>query len=160
MGTSGRGTGTGGLSAGARGGAESAGVLHPARPRRVGPGRIERGWEERLRTSEARARRGDELLAGRERELELARRLERGAQRRLDRQEAALAEERARVERAGQRERRLILALGALQRENELLRERLELAAAPAPRLPAPRASASVGWSRWLRPLRRRERGA
>lgn len=108
-------------------------TLTPAR--RVGPGRIERGYQARIAALEASEREAA-LAAERARgELEVAGRLERGLQRLVDRQEE-------RLELAASREKRLALALGAMQRENELLRQRLELAAgAPAPQLAAPRAA-------------------
>jgi hypothetical protein len=119
--------------------------------RRVGPGRIERGYLARIegleaaRTAEDERRRALELSLARARgEIELAGRLERGLQRLLDRQEE-------RLELSAQREKRLALALGAVQRENELLRARLELEAAPPPapppRLRAPGRPAGL-WSR------------
>ena len=108
-------------------------------PRRVGPGRVERGYQRRIealeqaREREAARREGlaHELERARG-ELEVSARLERGLQRLADRLEE-------RVETAAQREKRLILALGALQKENELLRERLALRAAPAAALPSAR---------------------
>src|SRR5690349_11729320 len=101
-------------------------VLNPA-PRGpqvlriVGPGRRERAYQERVGSLE--------------RELEAASLVERGSARRLDRMERKLDAVREAALDLEQKEKRLILALGALQRENELLRERLALA------LPAPRRS-------------------
>lgn len=128
----------------------------PGATRRVGPGRIERGYLARIEGLETARRAEDErrraLELGLERargELELAGRLERGLQRLLDRQEE-------RLELSAQREKRLALALGAVQRENELLRARLELVAA-APPVPLPRLTtrgAPRGW--WSRLFDRR----
>lgn len=119
----------------------TAAELAPAR--RVGPGRIERGYLARIesleaaRQAEQEGRRAVALELERSRgELSVAGHLERGLQRLLDRQEE-------RLEHAGQREKRLALALGAVQRENELLRRRLELGGGGreggAARLPARR---------------------
>jgi len=119
-------------------------VLTPVR--RVGPGRLERGYQARIAELE-RAEREAALAAERARgELEVAARLERGLQRLVDRQEE-------RLEVASSREKRLALALGAVQRENELLRQRLELAGGAQARLPAARRAPTRGprrglWSR------------
>ena len=96
-----------------------------ARPRIVGPGRRERAYLERQQALQAE-------IAAYEREIETISLVERGSARRLDRMERKLAAVREAVAALDQKEKRLILALGALQRENELLRERLALA------LPAP----------------------
>ena len=111
-------------------------------PRIVGPGRRERDYQERLRglasaLEELREREAalgrelgerERLVASQARELDASTRLERGCQRLLDRLEERLGEDRARLAEAEQQQKRLILTLGALQRENELLRQRLELA--------------------------------
>lgn len=90
--------------------------------RQVGPGRLERSYLARIEAlEESRAAAALELERSRG-ELAVAGRLERGLQRLLDRQEE-------RVELSVQREKRLALALGAVQRENELLRRQLELGA-------------------------------
>jgi hypothetical protein len=123
--------------------ARSSTAAEVAPARRVGPGRIERGYLTRIealesaRRAEGERQRELELALERSRgELGVAGRLERGLQRLLDRQEE-------RLESAAQREKRLALALGAVQRENELLRRQLELAAGvpdgAVPRLPARR---------------------
>ncbi len=78
--------------------------------RATGPGRLERGYQARIVELEERARRAD-------RELELAALLERGSARLLDRVEADLA-------RARHDENRLLVALGALQRDTALRAER------------------------------------
>jgi hypothetical protein len=96
-----------------------------ARMRVVGPGRRERAYLERVRELEQRS----DLLG---RELDVSRRLERGCQRLIDRLEDRADADRERLAEAEQAQKRLVLALGALQRDNELLRERLALAG-PAP---------------------------
>lgn len=93
-------------------------------PRVVGPGRKERAYLEKL--------------AALERQLEAASLVERGSGRRLDRMERKLEAVREAARALEQKEHRLILALGAVQRENELLRERLLLALAP-PKPPEPK---------------------
>lgn len=111
----------------------------PAAPRRwgpprvVGPGRRERAYLEKLARLES--------------ELESASLVERGSARRLDRMERKLEAVREAARSLEQKEHRLILALGAVQRENEILRERLVLSLAP--RRPAPKAS-------WLSRILRR----
>ncbi|MBK7877248.1 MAG: hypothetical protein IPJ77_16145 [Planctomycetes bacterium] len=104
-----------------------------ARPRVVGPGRKEREYL-------ARAAELERELARRARELELAALCERGTRRAADRLERRLAEREAETARLDAEQKRLLVALGALQRENELLRERLALTEGPraAARLPAP----------------------
>jgi hypothetical protein len=79
----------------------------------VGPGRKERAYLGRV--------------AELEREIETISLVERGSARRLDRMEKKLAATREAALALEQQEKRLILALGALQRENEILREKLAL---------------------------------
>jgi hypothetical protein len=112
-------------------------------PRIVGPGRRERDYLKRV------ARLEDLLQYERERqrllhrELEASVQVERGAQRRLDRVED-------RLDKSQQRERRLATLVGALQRDNELLRQRvLELETAAQVLLPASTSPARPGfWAR------------
>lgn len=113
-------------------------------PRPIGPGRVERAYQRRiaelegavsetasrcgaaqgqLAATESRLEASQGELRGLRGELETAGRLERGLQRHADKLEQ-------RLETASQREKRLILALGSLQKENELLRERRALASA------------------------------
>ena len=98
-------------------GAEPTYVLVPAPPRVVGPGRREREYLAKV--------------SGLQAELEAAALVERGSARRLDRMERKLEAVREVVELQEKKEHRLILALGALQRENEILREKLALQLAP-----------------------------
>ena len=86
-------------------------------PRIVGPGRRERAYLARV--------------AALELEIETISLVERGSARRLDRMERKLAATREAALELEQKEKRLILALGALQRENEILREKLALQLAP-----------------------------
>jgi hypothetical protein len=102
-------------------------------PRPIGPGRRERAYLARVARLESElarseADRGDATQREEQalRELELASLLERGAERRLDRVEVELARERAELERREQREHRLILALGALENENQRLVQALQ----------------------------------
>lgn len=117
--------------------------LLPQAPKVVGPGRRERAYQRRiveLGLGEAQAKAAAERLA---RELAVAEKVERGTQRRIDRLEDSVEREREALQRSEEAQKRLLLALGAVQRENELLRERvLALQAAAAPRLEAPPAPA------------------
>jgi len=117
----------------------------PARPpqlfvqrvdaRVVGPGRRERAYLERVAELES-------TLTSRARELEASTRLERGCQRLIDRLEHHVDLDREQLAQLQQQQKQLILALGAAQREVEMLREQLQLAAAAPVQLAAPRA----GW--------------
>jgi hypothetical protein len=115
----------------------------------VGPGRKERAYLARIAAFEATRRRDEaamresagELALSRA-ALEMAQRVERGCQRRLDRLEERLDRRDLELARAHQAHKRMAVALGALQRENELLRQRLAS-------LPAPVKSASL-LARWL----------
>lgn len=126
--------------------------LAPAPPPRVvGPGRRERQYQQRVaaleRDVDVRERelalRGRELaqreeeLALRGRELEVSALVERGAVRAATKLEHKLAAADAVAEQLQQAQNRLLVALGALQRENELLRASLgeRPALAPAPNL-------------------------
>ena len=98
-------------------------------PKVVGPGRRERGYLARLSNLEERLSKEAESRRHAERELDTSQRLERGCQRLIDRIEDRWSEDRDRLSLAEAQQKRMILALGALQRENEVLRERLELGA-------------------------------
>lgn len=90
-------------------------------PRVVGPGRRERSYQAHVARLEGE-------LSVRARELATSERLERGCQRMIDRLERDVAGGRERARLLEQQQKRLILALGAAQREVELLRERAGLA--------------------------------
>ena len=100
-------------------------------PKVVGPGRRERDYLGKLARLE-------EALLERQRELEATALVERGSSRRLDRMERKLAAIREAALALEQKEHRLILALGALQRENELLRGKLALPGAATRRAALP----------------------
>jgi hypothetical protein len=70
----------------------------------------------------------------------MSQRLERGCQRLLDRLERQCDDGRAHIARMEQQQKRLILALGAAQREVELARRRLALleSGSPPPRARRP----------------------
>ena len=122
-------------------------AARPGAARVVGPGRRERGYLERISalagelTLEGERRDGlRHVLEQRTAELDTSLRVERGCQRRIDRLEERIDRERERLAQAERQHKRLALALGALQRENEWLRERIELTgAARQDRLEAPR---------------------
>ncbi len=103
--------------------------LPAARPRVVGPGRREQGYREQILRLEAERACALAEQARLGEQLEWSGRVERGSQRRAERLEGELrASEEA--------QKRLLLALGAVQRENELLRQRVDaLAAAPVAQL-------------------------
>ncbi len=90
----------------------------------VGPGRKERGYRDRIAALDAEVERHAA-------ELEAARLIERGTHRLVDRVETALERER-------QQSRRVLVAMGSLQRDNELLQEQLSAAQAKLNRLAAP----------------------
>jgi hypothetical protein len=97
-----------------------------ARARVVGPGRRERHYLEsleRLQAQRAADERRAERLAA---ELATAERVERGCQKHIDRLEQRLDDERRRTHEAEGVQKRLLVVLGALQRENQLLRARLD----------------------------------
>jgi chromosome segregation ATPase len=120
------------------------------RPRLVGPGRKEREYQARISALERERAEAGAAARKLERELEVAERVERGSMRLVDRLETALAVETKRAATADTGQKQLLLALGALQRENELLRERVAALSAPAQaRLAAPRKR--PWWRRFIR---------
>jgi len=111
-------------------------VLRPVPPRVIGPGRRERAYRARITDLECDLVRShtqrtalSQRLVVQERELHVAQRIERGCQRRIDRLEE-------RVDRTEQQKARLILTLGGLQKENELLRAELDRRALGGPSAP------------------------
>jgi septal ring factor EnvC (AmiA/AmiB activator) len=109
----------------------------------VGPGRVERDHRRRIAELEIEVQAADRRSEALEtaldlayKDLESAQLLERGSQRLCDRLEAELDRARAERDDLRQSERRLSALVGALQRENELLQERLS-----PPQLPAARRS-------------------
>jgi hypothetical protein len=118
-------------------------------PRVVGPGRRERSYLERLSRLELTLADEARRAGGLARELAVSQSLERGCQKLLDRMETRAQAERGERASLEQREKRLILALGGLQRENQLLRERLALAERAPPLLSASeRPAGQVGGAR------------
>jgi hypothetical protein len=110
--------------------------LQPTPPRVVGPGRREQAYLDkiaRLERREEEAANEAERLA---RELVWAERVERGTQRRVERIEAEFERVREAAEQSEQAQKRLLLALGALQRDNEHLRQQVAaLGAGETPKL-------------------------
>jgi chromosome segregation ATPase len=94
-------------------------------PRVVGPGRRERSYLERIETLQVQRASDERRLARLAGELEASERVERGCQKHIDRLEKRLDDERSRTREAEAVQKRLLVALGAVQRENELLREQL-----------------------------------
>jgi chromosome segregation ATPase len=125
--------------------------LFPVPPRVVGPGRLERRYQTRvLELEQARADLAERAVAlaqraaGLERALDVAESLERGSGRLLDRLERDLERERASTQELHSAHKRLLLAVGALQRENQVLHGRLSaLRDARTAALAAPR---RAGW--------------
>jgi len=124
-------------------GLEKTVELVPRGPRVVGPGRRERAYLEQLDALRRRLARTAERAHHVERELDTSQRLERGCQRLIDRMENGWSQDRERLDAAQAQQKRLILAMGALQKENELLQRKLELAAAEPARLAAENSRAS-----------------
>lgn len=130
----------------------------------VGPGRREREYLDRVAALEASLGRELDERRARERELALAALCERGARRAADRMERDCERLRREREVAQAAHNRMILALGALQRENELLRKELALSAGRArpalaervesdavlERRDVPRAPRARAWWRWF----------
>ncbi|MEE8468329.1 MAG: hypothetical protein V3T22_07740, partial [Planctomycetota bacterium] len=100
-------------------------ILRPGAPRVVGPGRRERGYQRRIAglesEREAAGRARDVLQAS----LEVAQLVERGTHRLVDRLERSLEQEQVELGEVRSQGHRLMVALGALQRENRALRSAL-----------------------------------
>lgn len=120
----------------------ATGILIPAGPggaRVVGPGRRERTYQRRVSELESEVDRRASALATLRRELEVTALVERGTGRWADRIEGQL-------DGARQQANRLLVTLGALQRENETLRAELDTARGRLARLEAP--APRRGWRR------------
>lgn len=135
----------------------------PGAARIVGPGRREIAYLARVSGLEARLQEVEATRASQSRALEAAALVDRGNSRRMDRLEGALGREREVVRALEQREKRWVLALGALQRENELLRERLAIGGGiQRPQIAGGRTGGARSrrapslWSTWIDRLRRR----
>jgi len=104
----------------------------------TGPGRREREYQRRVQDLEHAADRADRELAAQQRELQVAALVERGSSRLVTRVEGELGMIRNERDELRQQGQRLVLTLGALQREAELLRGDLETAKARLATLSAP----------------------
>lgn len=103
-----------------------------APPRVVGPGRVERGYREKISLLEREAE-----VSGRS--LDTAALVERGSRHLLDRMERQLDSGEEALKREREASRRVCVMLGALQRDAEILREELSLAQSKLARLEAPK---------------------
>ena len=120
-------------------------LLRPVSLRVTGPGRKERAYQARIEVLEADAEAAACAHGEVSRELEVARLIERGTERLTDRLEAEAVRSKEQLERVQDQGKRLMVALGALQGENQVLRAELEaarsrehrlLARSPRPRKP------------------------
>jgi len=98
----------------------------------VGPGRKELAYRERIDLLEREAQVS-------ERSLETAALVERGSRHLLDRMERQMDSSEEALQRERAASRRVCVMLGAIQRENEVLREELSAAQSQLARLEAPR---------------------
>ena len=98
----------------------------------VGPGRKERDYRDRIHTLEQQAQVTEHAL-------ETASLIERGSRNLMDRMERQLDSSDEALERERAASRRVCVMLGALQRENEVMREELNAARAQLARLEDPR---------------------
>lgn len=112
--------------------ASPAATRAPRGLRVTGPGRLERSYQRRIESLRGEVERRSKAVAHMARQLEIAGIVERGTGRLADRVERDL-------DVARQRASRLLVALGALQKENEGLRGELAQAQTRLARLEAPR---------------------
>ncbi len=116
----------------------------PRAPKPVGPGRIERGYQQQIAQLNGAV---ENLQSGHvtlERRLETARLVERGTDRYVNRVESQLNRERS-------ESKRLLVVLGSLHKENQMmLAEMARLESAMAARIPAARTQESPGWRQKL----------
>ncbi len=116
------------------------GIAEQSRLRVIGPGRFERGYLQRLAglagelemVRESERRLAESLREGKS-ALEMSLRVERGCQRRMDRLEIRLEDRTQALLESERQHKRLLLVLGSMQRENELLRSQLPLTLAGSP---------------------------
>lgn len=103
-------------------------LLQPRGPRIKGPGRLELAYQRRIADLEEGLAAEERQGRRARRELDVARLVERGTGRLADRLEAESVQQRSDLEAARSQGHRLMVALGALQQENEALRGELEAA--------------------------------
>lgn len=131
--------------------------LQPAPPRVVGPGRREQAYLDKIARLERREQEASVAAERLARELVWAERVERGTQRRVERVEAEFERVREAAAKSEEAQKRLLLALGALQRDNEHLRQQVAaLGAAATPKLGAGhsrRSTENTAWPLWKRLL-------
>lgn len=110
--------------------------LQSAPPRVVGPGRREQAYLDKIARLERREQEAAGAAERLARELAWAERVERGTQRRVERIEADFERVREAAAKSEEAQKRLLLALGALQRDNEYLRQQVAaLGAGATPKL-------------------------
>lgn len=115
----------------------------PGGPRVTGPGRLERSYQDRIRGLEVEVERRVSALSTLRKELDVSQLVERGTARWADRVEDQ-------VDIARRQANRLLVTLGALQRENEALRTELDGARSRLARLDSPREPRRSWWQRAL----------
>ena len=101
-------------------------LLQPGGPRVVGPGRRERTYQDRIAGLETEHEAASQSQAALEAQVEMARLVERGTSRLVDRLERSLEQGQAELGEVRSQGHRMMVALGALQRENRALRSELE----------------------------------
>lgn len=101
-------------------------LLQQGAARVVGPGRRERAYQDRIAGLETEREADDQARAALGAEVEMARLVERGTGRLVDRLERSLEQGQAELGEVRSQGHRLMVALGALQRENRALRAELE----------------------------------
>lgn len=115
----------------------------PGGPRVTGPGRLERSYQDRIRGLEVEVERRVSALSTLRKELDVSQLVERGTARWADRVEDQ-------VDIARRQANRLLVTLGALQRENEALRTELDGARSRLARLDSPGEPRRSWWQRAL----------
>jgi len=107
-------------------GGEPVVLLRPATPRVVGPGRRERTYQDRIADLQAENEAVGRAQVKLQAEVEVSRLVERGTGRLVDRLERSLEQGQAELGEVRSQGHRLMVALGALQRENRVLHAELE----------------------------------